>query len=172
MWTRLLIVTAVCLCLIGCTQSQILNDIDIALNAAEVAIPIVAGAAGLTSVQATQILTWIQAAVKALGSVSDRLSAGGTSAEIAAGITADLSGVVASVPDLQGQPAAIASVVEALANDLENVLVTYGTKSSLAAASHKAKVHFGRMNRNRIAGLKAKELSALVSVDAALAARR
>jgi hypothetical protein len=178
MWTRRLavvIVIAVCLCMIGCTQSQVINDIDIALSAAQVAIPIVAGAAGLTAAQAAEILTWIQAAVKALGSVSDRLSAGGTTAEVSAGITADLAGVVASVPDLQGLPSSIASVVQALATDVQNVLATYGTKSSLAAASRSAlgaRVHFGRTDQERIAGLKAKDLAALAAVDQALAARR
>jgi hypothetical protein len=38
---RFAIVIAVCLCMIGCTQSQVINDIDIALSAAEAAIPIV-----------------------------------------------------------------------------------------------------------------------------------
>jgi len=161
--------------MIGCTQSQVINDIDIALNAAQVAIPIVAGAAGLPAAQAAEILTWIQAALKALGSVSNRLSAGGTTAEVSVGITADLAGVVASVPDLQGLPSSIASVVQTLATDIQNVLATYGTKSSLAASSHRAlgaRVHFGRSGQERIAGLKAKDLAALAAVDKALAARR
>jgi hypothetical protein len=178
MWTRKLAVVAViavCLCMIGCTQSQIINDIDIALSAAQVAIPIVAGAAGLPAAQMAQILTWIQAAVKALGSVSNRLSVGGSTAEVAAGITADLAGVVASVPDLQGVPSSIAATVQALATDVQNVLATYGAKSSLALRSHCAlgtRVHFGRSGQERIAGLKAKDLAALAAVEQALAARR
>ncbi len=180
MWTqkaavRSVIVIAVCLCLIGCTQSQIINDINIALNAAQVAIPIVSGAAGLPAAQIAEILTWIQVALKALGSVSNRLSAGGTTAEVSAGITADLAGVVASVPNLQGLPTSIATVVEALATDVQNVLATYGMKSSLAASSHSAlgaRVHFGRSGLERIAALKAKDLAALAAVDRALAARR
>ena len=178
MWTRKLavvIVIAVCLCMIGCTQSQIINDIDIALSAAQVAIPIVAGAAGLPAAQMAEILTWVQAAVKALGSVSNRLAVGGSTGVVAAGITADLAGVVASVPDLQGVPASIASVVQALATDVQNVLATYGAKSSLALSSHSAlgvRVQFGRSDQQRIAGLKAKDLAALAAVDRALAARR
>jgi hypothetical protein len=161
--------------MIGCTQSQIINDIDIALSAAQVAIPIVAGAAGLPAARTAEILTWIQAAVKALGSVSNRLSAGGSAGEVAAGITADLAGVVASVPDLQGLPASVASTVEALATDVQNVLATYGTKSALRSSSHSAlgaRVHFGRSGQERIAGLKARDLAALAAVEHALAGRR
>ncbi|HXN49862.1 MAG TPA: hypothetical protein VN893_24635 [Bryobacteraceae bacterium] len=178
MWTRKLavvVVIAVCLCMIGCTQSQVINDIDIALSAAQVAIPIVAGAAGLPAAQVAAILTWIQAAVKALGSVSNRLSVGGSTGEVAAGITADLAGVAASVPDLQGVPASIAGVVQTLATDIQKVLATYGAKPSLALSSHSAlgaRVHFGRSSQERIAGLKAKGLAALVAVEQALAARR
>jgi hypothetical protein len=83
--------------------------------------------------------------------------------------------VVASVPDLQGLPASIATVVGALAADVQNVLATYGTKSALAASSHRAlgaRVHFGRSGQARIAGLKAKDLAALAAVEQALAARR
>jgi len=177
MWTRTLavVIAIVCLCMIGCTQSQIINDIDIALSAAQVAIPIVAGAAGLPAAQMAEILTWIQAAVKALGSVSNRLSVGGSTAEVAAGITADLAGVVASVPDLQGVPSSIATAVQTLAGDLQKVLATYGAKSSLALRSHSAlgtRVHFGRSGQAKIAGLKAKDLAALAAVEQALAGRR
>lgn len=178
MWIRRLavvIVIAVCLCMIGCTQSQIVNDIDIALSAAQVAIPIVAGAAGFSADRTAEILTWIQAAVKALGSVSNRLSIGGTTAEVSAGITADLAGVVASVPDLEGLPSSIAIVVQALATDVQKVLATYGMKSSLTASARATlgvRVHFGPSGQKRIAGLKAKDLAALAAVDKALAARR
>ena len=178
MWNRRLavvLVIGVCLAMVGCTQSQVISDMDIALSAAQVAIPIVAGAAGLSAAQTAQILTWIQAAVKALGSVSNRLSVGGTTAEISAGITADLASVVAAAPYLQGLPASIATVVGALAGDLQNVLTTYGMKSSLMAASRPAagaSIHFGRSDQKRIAGLKAKDLAALAAVDSALAARR
>ena len=178
MWTRKLavvIVIAVCLCMIGCTQSQIINDIDIALSAAQVAIPIVAGAAGLPAARVAELLTWIQAAVKALGSVSNRLSVGGSTGVVSAGITADLAGVVASVPDLQGVPASIATVVQALATDVQKVLATYGAKSSLALSSHStraASIHFGGSDQKKIAGLKDKDLAALRAVEQALAARR
>ncbi len=178
MWTRRLtaiVVIAVCLSMIGCTQSQVISDIDIALSAAQVAIPIVAGAAGLPAARVAEILTWIEAAVKALGSVSNRLSVGGPAGEVAAGITADLAGVVASVPDLQGVPASIATVVQTLATDVQKVLATYGAKSSLTLKSHSAlgaKVHFRSSDQKKIAGLKAKDLAALAAVEKALAARR
>ncbi len=180
MWTptaavRCAIAIAVCLCMIACTQAQVINDIDIALNAAQAAIPIVAGAAGLPAAQIAEILTWIQAALRALGSVSNRLSAGGTAAQVSAGITADLARVVASEPNLQGLPSSVAAVVGALAADVQNVLARYGTKSSLAASPYSAagaRVRFGRADMERIAALKAKDVAALAAVDRALAAGR
>ena len=93
-----------------------------------------------------------------------RKSAGTSCRPFAAKITADLSGVVASEPDLTGMPVAIASVVQALANDVRDILGTYGSTAKVGGSLHSGPgngVHFGTHDRQRIIALRAKALGLL-----------
>ena len=158
------IAALVCLSLVGCTQNQIINSIDVALTAASIALPIVASAVGLPPATVAEIVTWIRTALKGLSAVSDDLLTGGPAATVAAKITADLSGVVASEPDLTGMPVAIASVVQALANDVRDILGTYGSTAKVGGSLHSGPgngVHFGTHDRQRIIALRAKALGLL-----------
>jgi hypothetical protein len=153
-----------CLVLVACTQSQIINSIDVALTAASIALPIVASAVGLPPATVAEIVSWIQTALKGLSAVSDDLLTGGPAATVAAKITADLSGVVASEPDLTGMPVAIASVVQALASDVRDILGTYGSTAKVGGSLHSGPgndVRFGAHDRQRIIALRAKALGLL-----------
>ena len=153
-----------CLALVACTQNQIINAVDVALTAASVALPIVASAVGLPPALVAEIITWIQSALKGLSAVSDDLLTGGPAPVVAAKITSDLSGVVAGVPNLQGLPVAIASVVQALAGDVQGILTTYGTGANVGGSLHSGhgnNVHFGTHDRQRLIALRAKALGLL-----------
>ncbi|MGA2769957.1 MAG: hypothetical protein ABSG26_03980 [Bryobacteraceae bacterium] len=170
-------VVAVLLCLVlaACTQSQIINSIDVALTAASIALPIVASAVGLPPAVVAEIVTWIQSALKGLSAVSDDLLTGGPAGTVAAKITADLSGVVAATPNLQGLPVAIASVVQALATDVQDILTTYGASTLSTTASRLSpsplggkEIHFGTHDRQRLIALRAKALGLLADSDVRL----
>lgn len=153
-----------CLILVACTQSQIINSIDVALTAASIALPIVASAVGLPPATAAEIVVWIQTALKGLSAVSDDLLTGGPTATVAAKITADLSGVVASEPDLTGMPVAIASVVQAFAGDVRDILDTYGSGANVGGSLHSGLgnyIRFGTHDRQRIIALRAEALGLL-----------
>lgn len=153
-----------CLVLVACTQSQIINSVDVALTAASIALPIVASAVGLPPAVVTEIVTWIQTALKGLQAVTADLLTGGPASVVAAKITGDLSGVVASVPNLQGLPVAIASVVQTLAGDVTDILTTYGANAKVGGALHSgpgSEVHFGTHDRERLIALKAKAAGVL-----------
>ena len=159
-----------CLALVACTQSQIINDIDVALTAASIALPIVASAVGLPPAVTTQIIGWVQLALKGLAATSDALLTGGPKAVVAAKITASLAGVVSSMPDLQGLPASIASVVQALANDVQGILAQYGTNAlTLSAGKSDAlsgnNIHFGTRDRQRLIALRAKAMGILADSE-------
>ena len=146
-----------CLALVACTQNQVINSVDVALTAASIALPVVAGAAGLPPAVVADLLMWVQMATKGLQAVTVDLQAGGPASVVAANITRDLSGVVASVPNLQGLPVAIASVVQALAGDVSDILSKYGTKvGGVLPTGPNANVHFGAHDQQRLVALQAK----------------
>jgi hypothetical protein len=58
-------------------------------------------------------------------------------------------------------PVAIASVVQALANDVNGILTTYGSGANVGGALHSGfgnDVHFGTHDRQRLIALRAKAL--------------
>lgn len=126
-----------CLLLIACSQSQVISALDTAVAAATTAFPIIAAATGLPPAQVTTIMAYLHDANTALGKVAATLAAGGTPAEIAGGIAADLAGVAASEPSLAGLPAAVASVIQAVATDIATLLTQYGAKPATAMLSLK-----------------------------------
>jgi len=159
-----------CLVMVACTQTQIITDIDVALTAASIALPIVASAVGLPPATVTAIINWIQVALKGLSATSDALVTGGPKAVVAAKITAALAGVVSSMPDLQGLPASIASVVQALANDVQGILAQYGTNAlTLSAGKSDAlggnNTHFRTRDRQRLVALRAKAMGILADSE-------
>jgi hypothetical protein len=160
-----------CLAMVACTQTQIISDIDVALTAASIALPIVASAVGLPPAVTTQIIGWIQLSLKGLTAVTGTLEKGGPAPQVAAEITAELSGIVASVPDLQGLPASIASVVQALATDVQGILTQYGTNALTSASAGRSdalggnNIHFGTHDRQRLVALRAKAMGILADSE-------
>ena len=152
---RLILICALCLCLIGCTSTQIITDITTAVNAAEAIIPIILALLGNGPNAPTQaVKDWTQAALTGLAAVSDCLAAGGTQAEQAACVTSNLAKVAATVPELAGLPANVASVVQVLATDVENLLKTYGTTALKTASPNPTVIRYGDDAQRSLAALK------------------
>ena len=168
------LVVAVCLCLVACTATQILTDINLALNAAEAILPIVLPLLNqgpnpvVSTARVTQILNWVRAGLTGVGEVSACQAQGGTSAVLAACVTSNLAGVVASVPDLAGLPANIANVVQSFASDLEKLLKQYGTQPGAKASNDKTVIHFGAAQQKELSSFRARVDVAKLRIDAAL----
>jgi hypothetical protein len=127
----LVLVLALALAFFACTSNQIINSVEVAITAAEVALPIVAGAS-IPPATMTALLDYLQLASTALGKVSTIIETGGTTASVAAQITAALSGVVQQDAQLQqqmaGLPSFIVSAINQVATDLASLLDKYGQK--------------------------------------------
>jgi hypothetical protein len=122
-------VLALCFSQVACTEASIINDIEIAAQAASVAVPIVLGSAGV----APEVVSYVAAANKALGCAASAASAGGTQASVAAAVVACLSS--AAVPVLPaGTDQAVANAVAALASDIQSIVKQY-TPSAAAKLS-------------------------------------
>jgi len=161
--SRTVLISVLCLCLIGCTPAQIIADITTAVNAAEVIIPIIMPFLN-ASPKAQAVSDWTQAALAGLDSVSNCLSIGGTQTEQAACVTANLAKVAATVPELAGLPSNVAAAVSVLASDVENLLKTYGTPPTAKAASSTTEIHYNARAQSQLSALKvriAKDLGRL-----------
>jgi hypothetical protein len=174
----LALVLVLSLAFLACTSNQIINSVEVAISAAEVALPLVAGAS-IPAATMTALLDYLQLASTALGKVSAIIETGGSAASVAAQITAALSGVVQQDAALQktmaGLPSLIVSAINSVATDLASILENYGQKYMLAAAPGskaaaypvKGQVHFEGLDLARIKDAKAKALGLAKLVSAA-----
>jgi hypothetical protein len=126
----LALVLVLSLAFLACSSNQIINSVEVAITAAEVALPLVAGAS-IPAATMTALLDYLQLASTALGKVSAIIETGGSAASVAAQITAALSGVVQQDAALQktmvGLPSLIVSAINLVATDLASILEKYGS---------------------------------------------
>ena len=97
--------------LIACTSNQIITSITLAVDAAEVALPIVTGATGVNPALITQLENYLAAVGQGLSVATDIIGKNEPPAQQAADITAAFAGV--ALPTLPaGLPVAIVTAVE------------------------------------------------------------
>ena len=139
------LVAILCLALVGCTAAQIIADLNIAVQAAEIVVPLILPliTGNSANPSAVKVVAWLDDALKGLAAVSACQAAGETQAQLALCVTQNLAGVVSSVPDLAGLPATIAGLVRNLAADVAKILSTYGTQPGLSASHAKAEQKAG-----------------------------
>ena len=113
-------VLALCFSQVACTEASIINDIEIAAQAASVAVPIVLGSAGV----APEVVSYVAAANKALGCAATAAQSGGSEASVAAAVVACLSS--AAYPLIPaGTDQAVANAVAAVATDVQQIIKEY-----------------------------------------------
>lgn len=117
-----LIAAVLIVCLICCTPSQILPNLEIALDAISVGLPVLAGVSGVPADVVAMAEAYLAAANSALGQASTILAGPGTDAEKAAQILAALASV--AQPAVPAQYAAIAQLVNLVATDLAKFIAS------------------------------------------------
>jgi hypothetical protein len=125
--------------MVACSATAVIAGVEAGIAATEVALPVVAGAAGLSGPVEAQLLDYLQAADTGLGQVAAILAKGGSAGSIAAQITAALTGVVDKDAVIQAQlaatlPPVVLDAVEAVAAAVEGLLRTYGTQAAKEAS--------------------------------------
>jgi len=117
---------AVCLLLmilLGCTSNQVITSITLALDAAEIALPIVAASTGISPALITQLTNYLAAVGQAFATTTDILARGEPPAQQAADITAAFAGVI--LPALPaGLPVAVVTAIEKVATLVSQFLAT------------------------------------------------
>jgi hypothetical protein len=121
------------LSLVGCTTSQVVSDLQIALDAITVALPILGTLTGVPADVSTAVTNYATAANQALGQAATILDGPGTDAEKAAAIAAAFAGIAA--PVVPAQYAALAQLVGTIAAEVAAFL---GSVPGLGTAQERA----------------------------------
>lgn len=132
---RIALVTLLLVGLWACTSNQIIQSLTVAVDAAEVAVPLVAGAAGVPPAVVTMLENYLGAVSQALAQTTDILAKGEPPAQEAADITAAFAG--ATLPVLPpGLPGAVAAAVQKVAMLVAQFLAQLPAKTAAAARAN------------------------------------
>lgn len=127
------LVFALLLCSYGCSAATVLNDIDIAAQAAAFAAPLVLALTPLPPGVQTMIISYVSAANAGIGCAASAAEASTDAATVSAAILKCLAGlnVAPSLPP--GIAQNVAAAITALANDIAMIINKYGTPKASAA---------------------------------------
>ena len=114
-----------CMTLAACSASTVINDIDIASNAAATAAPIVLGLTTLPAATQTLILNYVTAANSGIGCAATAASASTNTAVVSAAILKCLAGLNISPTLPAGVPQEVATIITALAGDIATIINLY-----------------------------------------------
>jgi hypothetical protein len=137
----------------GCTSNQVITSLDVAVTATEVALPIVAGATGMSPALTASIMTYLQDADQALALAAQEQSSSDSDQVKAAKILAFFASV--KIPNLAGAPAAVVQAIQTIASDIAKYLANYqptppGTSFNLKPSSN---------DRLKLDGIRARALA-------------
>jgi hypothetical protein len=112
MQTRACIAAVLALTLLtsACSQNEVVTDLELAVNAVEVALPLIGPSVGLPANVSSQIQTYLGLTSQAIGKASDILAGSGTDVQKAAAVAAAFAGI--AVPAVPSQYQGIASAVQ------------------------------------------------------------
>lgn len=107
------LVVAAAVAFTACGTSQVIGNLELAVDAVAVALPLIGPAAGLPADTTVQIQKYLSATSTAIGQASDILAGPGTDAQKSAQIVAAFSGI--AVPLVPAQYQGIAQAVQQVA---------------------------------------------------------
>ena len=120
-----------CLLSVGCAPGQLYSNLQLALDAIQVAFPVISAAAGLPPDVVAVVSAYLGATNDALGKAITILSGPGSDAQKAAAITAAFAGI--AKPIIPAQYQAIAGIVQTIAQKVADFLASLPTVTPGAA---------------------------------------
>jgi len=127
------LILVLCLTQGACTSAQVLDDIDVAAEAAATAAPIILAATNIPAPVQALVLGYVSAANAGIGCAATAANAGGTTAQLNAAVLTCLAGLNLAPVLPSGVPQQVAQVVQALAGDIATIINRYGAKSAVKA---------------------------------------
>jgi len=152
--------------LLACSSNQVITDLELAVDAVEVALPLIGPSAGLPADLEAQIEKYLSATGTAVAQASDILAGSNTDAQKAAAIAAAFAGI--AVPIVPARYQGIASAVQRVAVLVANFLVSLPTAApnpnvrtqDVGGAVSSKRTPVSSSDRQRLAQIKAKALAA------------
>jgi hypothetical protein len=135
----------------GCSSSQIVTNLEIALDAIQAGLPILGGVSGVPAEVVSTAEDYLSAANAALGQASTILAGGGTDAEKTAQILAAFASI--AQPAIPAQYGAIAQLVSLVAGDIFKFLAGLPSSTASTAVAHDAATRTTKWSDKDIAGL-------------------
>ena len=122
MKTKTAIAAFLIVCLMGCGQTTVIQNLQISLDAITAAFPIIAGLTTIPSATVTDIEHYLDATNTALAQASTILAGPGTDAQKAAQITAAFAAI--AQPVVPAQYANIVTLIGTIAKDVNTFLAS------------------------------------------------
>lgn len=119
---RLTLVALLIISMVACTTSQVVGNLEVALDAVSVALPILGGLTGTPTDLTSAAVTYVAATNQALGEATTILGGPGTDAEKAVAITAAFASI--AVPVVPPQYAALSQMITTVASDVAAFLAS------------------------------------------------
>lgn len=126
------LVAAVMLTCVACSQNDVITSLQLSVDAASVALPLVAQSAGITPALEIQLENYLQATNTAISQASTILAGPGTPQEKSAAILAAFSADVIPVMPA-GTPLAVVQAIQAVSQDVAKFLQTTATPATAKA---------------------------------------
>lgn len=171
---KLILLTTVALSavlMIGCSQSTIVTILQDAVDAAQVAFPLLAAEAGLDPALVAQTTKYLQDVNQGIAAAVPILASSATPAEKAAEIAAEFANI--AEPDFPaGTPQIIVSAIDLVAQDVAKFLTSIATAKTVAAKTPKAKTDFSAGDVRRLAMIQLKAEANLRAIAVRRARRR
>lgn len=118
--------------LTGCNSNQAIANLQLAVEAADIAFSAVASSAGLPAATQTAVSNYLTAADQALSQASQILAGPGTAAEKAARLTATFAQVASPLLPA-GTPQTVVNAVQAVSNAIARFLSQVGAAQGMPA---------------------------------------
>ena len=142
-----------CITLAACSTATVITDLQVALDAISVALPILGSLTGVPPDVSNAVASYVTAANSALGQASTILVGSGTDAEKAAQIAAAFAGIAA--PVVPSQYAELAQLVATVAKDVAAFLASVpGGPQLLTAAKAPHTTKWSSLELVRLANLR------------------
>jgi len=152
-------ITAPLLALVGCGATTVIAILQLAVDAAEAAIPIVANYLNISSATGAILLTYLQQVSTAVNGAATILANGGTVASQAAQLLALFANIAA--PDLTGLPATIVAAIQLVAKYVAQFLAQIPQPATAAAKKPYA---LKPADRAKLLGIEAKAMSNIAAI--------
>lgn len=144
---------------VGCQTSTVISTLEGVVAAAEIAIPVIGAATGLSAATSAKIVTYLQEVNIATAQASTILAGAGTSAQKAAEIAKAFSAVAMGCQCVPaGTPQEVVSVVNAVAQAVLQFLTNFPATVPGAASVKWPSLKLGAADRIALANIRSRSL--------------